>query len=394
MSGDEGVPREGECAEVVNPQNVGGDSVELDTTGGTMDTTGDDMKYGPTEEYLKLPETVKRRVRALKKLLYENVKIDAEFYKEMFELEKRYDVQHQIIFEKRKALVNGEREPADDECDWPSDLDEDSDEEEKLCDAVKSKAVISNGSDIKGIPNFWLTALKNTSMFDDMIKEHDEDILKHLTDIKCILHSDEPGFTLEFYFSPNEYFTNRVLTKRYYFNYEISPTTENLEYDGPDIARCRGCAINWNPGKNVTVKIIKKVQKRKSSGAKRTITKKVQEDSFFNFFNMPSEALSDDLDEDIQMLLETDFRLGQFLRDTVIPRAVLYFTGEAVDSLLNDEDEDDEDDDEDDDDDDEDEEDQDEDDKHHRNRKTHHHRPGNQSKSENPADQPPECKQQ
>ncbi|KAH8878157.1 Nucleosome assembly protein 1-like 1 [Schistosoma japonicum] len=57
------------------------------------------------------------------------------------------------------------------------------------------------------------------------------------------------------------------------------------------------CVIYWNPGKNVTVKLVKKVQKRKSGGAKRTVTKSVREDSFFNFFSPPAQALSDELNE-------------------------------------------------------------------------------------------------
>lgn len=81
------------------------------------------------------------------------------------------------------------------------------------------------------------------------------------------------------------------MTKRYFFDYEIS-RDEPFEYEGPEIVRTKGCAINWNPGKNVTVKLIKKVQKKKSGNAKRTITKSVQEDSFFNFFDPPSEGIS------------------------------------------------------------------------------------------------------
>lgn len=49
---------------------------------------------------------------------------------------------------------------------------------------------------------------------------------------------------------------------------------------------CRS-TIDWQKGKNVTVKLIKKVQKHKGRGTKRTITKTVQNDSFFNFFNPP-----------------------------------------------------------------------------------------------------------
>lgn len=40
---------------------------------------------------------------------------------------------------------------------------------------------------IKGIPDFWLTILKNTSLISDMIQPHDEPILSHLTDVKVYL---------------------------------------------------------------------------------------------------------------------------------------------------------------------------------------------------------------
>lgn len=43
--------------------------------------------------------------------------------------------------------------------------------------------------------------------------------------------------------------------------------------------------INWNPGKNVTEKVITKKQKHKSKGSTRTVTKVVKNDSFFNLFD-------------------------------------------------------------------------------------------------------------
>jgi len=45
--------------------------------------------------------------------------------------------------------------------------------------------------------------------------------------------------------------------------------------------------IDWKKGKNVTIKTIKKNQKHKSRGSMRTVTKTVQNDSFFNFFSPP-----------------------------------------------------------------------------------------------------------
>ena len=72
---------------------------------------------------------------------------------------------------------------------------------------------------------------------------------------------------------------------------------------GPEIFKCTGCPIDWQKGKNLTVKQVKKKQKHKSKGSVRTITKQVKADSFFNFFDPP--AVPDDpnaeVDEDTQV---------------------------------------------------------------------------------------------
>ena len=47
------------------------------------------------------------------------------------------------------------------------------------------------------------------------------------------------GFTLEFVFEPNEYFTNRVLTKQYMMKFSIDDETP-MEYDGPEVVKCKG----------------------------------------------------------------------------------------------------------------------------------------------------------
>lgn len=112
---------------------------------------------------------------------------------------------------------------------------------------------------------------------------------------------------------------------------------------------------------NLTVKTIRKKQKHKERGAVRTIVKQVPTDSFFNFFN-PPEAPTDkeETDDESQQvkniyfhillynynsliaayfqILATDFEIGHFLRARIIPKAVLYYTGDVVD----DEDDDDE----------------------------------------------------
>uniref|UniRef100_A0A2A4ITA2 Nucleosome assembly protein 1-like 1 n=1 Tax=Heliothis virescens TaxID=7102 RepID=A0A2A4ITA2_HELVI len=146
------------------------------------------------------------------------------------------------------------------------------------------------------------------------------------------MHEDPIGFTLEFHFAPNDYFTNTILTKEY--SMKCKPDEENpLEFEGPEIYSCKGCEINWKKGKNVTVKTIKKKQKHKSRGSVRTVTKSVQADSFFNFFSPPT--MPDDpnstLASDIQALLTADFEIGHYIRERVVSRAVLLYTGEGLD---------------------------------------------------------------
>jgi len=48
----------------------------------------------------------------------------------------------------------------------------------------------------------------------------------------------------------------------------------------------------------------------------------------FNFSppQIPDEPNAD-VDEQTQILLTTDFEIGHYIREKIIPRAVLYFTG-------------------------------------------------------------------
>ena len=54
-------------------------------------------------------------------------------------------------------------------------------------------------------------------------------------------------------------------------------------------------------------------------------------ESFFNFFS-PPEAPSDDEDaaSDIEERLELDYQLGEDIKEKLIPRAIDWFTGEAL----------------------------------------------------------------
>lgn len=56
---------------------------------------------------------------------------------------------------------------------------------------------------------------------------------------------------------------------------------------------------------------------------------------------------STEVDEDTKALLTSDFEIGHYLRERIVPRAVLYFTGEGLEDEDYEEEEEEEDDEED-----------------------------------------------
>jgi len=277
------------------------------------------------------------------------------FFEEVHSLECRYLSKYQPLYEKRLNIIKGTYEPTDAEGKCAFDDDETDEEAKKTANDEKTDEQKKDEEKTVGIPDFWLQVFKNSDVLSELIKEQDEPVLKHLTDVRISMQDEaqRKGFTIEFEFTPNDYFTNTVLTKHY--ELRTGPDEhEPLSYEGPEIVKSTGCTIQWKKGKNVTVKMVKKRQKHKNRGTIRVVTKEVQTDSFFNFFTPPTvpEEPDVDMDESEEMrMLAADFEIGHMLRDSIVPKAVLYYTGEVGDEEEGDfdEDEDDEDDDDDDD---------------------------------------------
>ncbi len=104
------------------------------------------------------------------------------------------------------------------------------------------------------------------------------------------------------------------------------------------IEKCEGSEIQWKDGKDVTKKKIKKKQKNKKNNQNRTITKTVEQESFFNFFKtiaMPDEkelaakAEAEGADEegqkDVGEQMDEDFDIGNEFKDQLIPLALEYY---------------------------------------------------------------------
>ena len=174
------------------------------------------------------------------------------------------------------------------------------------------------------------------------ITEKDAAILEHLVDVSCApLGGDAHGFTLSFRFSANPYFSNEVLTKTYRWADEDEDMLELAE----------GTEIALAAGKDPTVKVMKK--KPKKGG--KPLTKLEPCDSFFRFFSPP--AVPDDPDEmteedaeALQDAVEADYEVGAMIKEEIIPQAINWFTGAAVEAGEDEDEEGDDDDDDDEDD--------------------------------------------
>lgn len=294
-----------------------------------------------------LPAQVRKRVDGLKGVQKEHSKLEAEFQEEVLQLEKRFFAKFTPLYEKRAKIVNGAAEPSEQEVEaGQADAEEDEEAEAAKAEADK-KANEAGTTDMKGIPEFWLSAMKNSSLA-ETITDRDEDALKHLTDIR-MEYLDRPGFRLIFEFAENEFFSNKTISKTYYYQ-------EENGYGGDFIYdHAEGDKVEWKQGKDLTVKVESKKQRNKSmhyffclytKGAEqanqidivdtkqtRIVKKTIPTPSFFDFFNPATPPADDDeeeLDDEIEAKLELDYQLGEDIKEKLIPRAIDWFTGEAL----------------------------------------------------------------
>jgi len=274
---------------------------------------------GRSSGYIEgLPAPVRRRITGLRGVQKEHSKLEAQFQEEVLQLEKKYFAKFTPLYEKRARIVNGQEEPTEAEVTAGKD-----EEEEK---ETKDEAKTESNEDLKGIPEFWLSAMKNNELLAETITERDEGALKHLVDIR-LAYLDTPGFKLIFEFAENEYFTNKEITKTYYYQDENGYGGDFI-YD-----HAEGDKINWKEGKDLTVRIESKKQRNKNTKQTRVVKRTVPTDSFFNFFSPPKPPVDFDEDDeataDIEERLEVDYQLGEDIKEKLIPRAIDWFTGEA-----------------------------------------------------------------
>ena len=182
-----------------------------------------------------------------------------------------------------------------------------------------------------GVPDFWLVAMKNIEDLAEEIKERDEACLSALCDVQTgkLEGEDEDGdemvgFYLRFYFKENAYFTNKCIEKRYHMEDDSEDAV--LNYIVCD-------DIDWKPGKNLTVKVLRKKPKPGAKNQKQ-ITKTEPCESFFTFFyplEVPDEDdqgnMTEEEVEELQEQMENDYAIGSLIATALVPNAVDHFLG-------------------------------------------------------------------
>merc|ERR1719466_28048 len=292
------------------------------------DEEGGKLKFQPTLSVEDQPLEVIKRVKALKKLQFENIKNEVRYYEECHKLDLKFEALYAENNRQRQKIIEGEYEPTGTELDW---------KDEGLQEVI-DKLEKEGGNDqkkVKGIPDFWLTVFQNAneSLLCGTFESIDEPIMKFLQDVTVTLPPENTSFTITFHFAPNQFFTNKELTKEYLMKNTFDPE-DPLDFDGPEIFKSKGCKIDWKAGKNTTVKVIKQKvkQKGKGKGGPKFVTKEEKRETFFNFFKPPKvpEDDKEEVDDERQAQITEDFDIGFSIKEKLVPRAVLYFTGEAL----------------------------------------------------------------
>ena len=176
---------------------------------------------------------------------------DDQCGKEYDELQDRYDKQYQEIYDKIDDIVN-------------------STEKIELTPEEMNKYGITETEEPKAIDDYWEKVIINSRYF--TITDRDKVILKYLKKVKIVKFPENVvDFRVDFYFKPNEFFTNEILSKKYIYG-----------KDGL-LKKAEGTEIDWKSSdKNTTIEKVKKKIKK----GKKFINeyKETKVDSFFSFF--------------------------------------------------------------------------------------------------------------
>lgn len=268
------------------------------------------------EEILKAlkelqPTSTKIKAMILNTYLHEGKQFNLELEAELAQISLKYKKKLEPINHRSNEIITG-KVPAEEELKGLF----------SYMTAEEAQKRDESFANIKPLEDYWLKAMKNSTIFTQFIHDRDDEVLKSLKTIQLKASDDNlrpHDFTLVFTFGPNDYFENDVLTKTFYMK------------DEKDCEKTSGVDIKWKDGKNLTKKSVTKKQKNKKTGKTRTITKEVDCDSFFKFFRSAEPTKHDhkedeeceDDEQGNELQDQADF--GTTLADELIPYHLEYY---------------------------------------------------------------------
>lgn len=258
--------------------------------------------------------SLKHKLIAIKNIIVVRLGLEKQFKGLHHKLEAKYDNLYKPIYEKRAKVIEGTEEVSVDQI------------KEQL-EKIKITDVNAINAE-KGIPEFWLKCLKNSSQFGHVINKNDEKVLASLQDLNSTI--DESGsFKLNFVFNANPYFDHQTLTR----HFELDP--HNFS-----VTKITSTKIEWkSEDLDPTVEKKNKVIKNKKKGTKKTVTKLEEVPSFFGFFKnydlanankKDADKDEDDVEEeeeDEAEIIEEEYDIGLFVKEELIPYAIEYYLG-------------------------------------------------------------------
>ena len=278
------------------------------------------MKYDYEDQFVEAlkgitDNNLKKKIVAIKKLVCERMSIEKDFKKEHNKLEYKYQQLYNPFYERRQKIIEGEEKP---------DIEK---IREKLAELkINEEEAKKEKEDEKGIPEFWYKVILNNQ--DIMVNEKDKNVLKKLKLIKCT-PEENGNFSLEFFFEPNDYFTNEVLKRNFILDEDY------------DIKEITSDEINWkSDDKNPTIELKQKKVKNKRTKQVKTITQRVKVPSFFSSFkhfekkegeNKDDKNEEDEDDEGEELTIEDEYDLALQFKEEIIPYAIEYYLGIADD---------------------------------------------------------------
>lgn len=276
-----------------------------------------------------MDENVRDRFKAMAYLSDQLAELSKKYEEEAKQIEFEADQADKPLYQLRSMIIQGQDIDTDDITtdEFDKRLEEIKDEEYDKITVKEYKSVI-NLVEHKGIPGFWLTAMKFNPVLGVQIEKKDEKLLKDLYDIEYIKQESSNDFILKFHFHANDYMQNTVITKRY------------IMEDEDKIKQIDCTKIKWRAGMNLLEK--EKPKKGKGKGKKKNKAKEEEmEETFFRFFTAKEACKGnpdeDDLEEEDEMrldLLEEDFDIAVEIRDELLPHALEYYLNIVEEELI------------------------------------------------------------